>query len=215
MNLVYEKPWSRIQPYLVGLALGYILYRGFRLPFKNTINWLLYLVMWVLSGVCLALPVYGLYRSYRGHTLSVAENVLYTTFTRFTWGLGLALLVFACQNGFGGVINAFLSMKFWTPLSRMTFNAYLVHPVVLTVFYGQFQKSVHMTDLTMATFVVGFVVLSYGVAGVLCVMVEFPLGSLEMLLFKLLGLDGRGSQRHDTNTQKKPADEVEKPLNEA
>ena len=139
-------------------------------------------------------------------------NVLYATFTRFTWGLGLALLVFVCHNGFGGFVNAFLSMKFWIPLSRMTFNAYLVHPIILTIVFGQLQTSIHMTDLTMATFVVGFVVLSYGVAGLLCVVVEFPLGSLEMLLFKLLGLDGRESLRHDTTTQKKPMDEVKKIL---
>ena len=113
----------------------------------------------------------------------------------------MALLVFSCHNGYGGLINAFLSMNIWTPLARMTLNAYLVHLVVMTVILGQLQKSVHMTDITVATFTVAFGVLSYAVAGVLCLVVEFPLASVEMLLFKLLGLESRQSQRQGTVKQ--------------
>lgn len=77
----------------------------------------------------------------------------------------------------------------------MTLNAYLVHPIVLTVIYGQVQKTIHITDITMATFTVAIVVFSYAVAGVVCLCVEFPLGSVEMLLFKMVGLEGKESQR--------------------
>ena len=207
MDTVYEKPWSRIQPYIVGLALGYVLYKGIRLPFSHRLNTLLYLIMWLVIAVLLASPVYGLYSQAQGHVASTAENTIYTTFSRCSWGLGLALMVFACHNGYGNVINTFLSMKIWTPLSRMTYNAYLVHPIVLTVLYGQMQKSIHITDLTMATLTVGFVVISYAVAGVVCIVVEFPLSSVEMLLFKMLGLEGRQSQRQGPTV--KPEEEGE------
>ena len=190
-DTVYEKPWSRIQPYIIGLALGYVLHKGFRLPFSRKINTLLYLIMWLVIAALLVAPVYGLYSEQHGHVASTAEKTIYTTFSRSSWGLGLALLVFACHTGYGSTINTFLSMKIWTPLSRMTFSAYLVHPVVITVLFRQMQKTIHLTDLTMATLIVGFVVISYAVAGVVCVMVEFPLGSVEMLLFKMLGLEGR------------------------
>jgi peptidoglycan/LPS O-acetylase OafA/YrhL len=209
-NLIYEKPWARISPYIIGLALGYVFYRGIRLPFSRIVNTILYLIMWMATVVLLAAPLYGLYSEFHGHKPSTAENVIYTTFSRCSWGLGLALLVFACHNGYGGLINTFLSMKIWTPLSRMTFNAYLVHPVVLTVVYGQMQKTFHATDITMATFAVAFVVLSYAVAGVVCVAVEFPLGSVEMLLFKTLGLEGRKSQRQGPEPDKKGEEEGEK-----
>jgi len=107
----------------------------------------------------------------------------------------LATLIFVCHNGYGWIINSFLSMKIWIPLSRMTFNAYLVHPIVLTIIFGQLQKSIHYTDITMAFYVVGIVVLSFGVAGVVCVFVELPLGTIEVLVFRLLGMKGRPSQR--------------------
>ena len=197
MDLIYIKPWARIAPYIVGLLLGYVLYKGVKLPFKSWLkNLPFYLMMWVCSGVLLVSSLYGLYSTWNGHIPSTAENVFYITFSRLAWGLGLALLVFACHNGYGGPINSFLSMKFWIPLSRMTYNAYLAHPVVQYVVYGQMQKSVHYTDITIGLYAVGATAISYGVAAVLCVFVEFPLGSVEMLLFKLVGLGGRESQRH-------------------
>ena len=208
-DLIYEKPWARIPPYIVGLALGYVLYRRLLLPFSRVVNTSLYLAIWAAAAVLLASPLYGLYSEFHGHTESLTEGVIYTTFSRCSWGLGLALMVFACHNGYGGVINTFLSMKIWTPLSRMTFNAYLVHPIVLTVIYGQMQKSIHVTDLTMATLAVAFVVISYAVAGVVCIVVEFPLSSVEMLLFKMLGLEGRQSQRQGTEARQEARKEAD------
>ena len=207
-DLVYEKPWARIQPYIVGLALGYVLYRGVFPRFSRIINISLYTVMWAVSAVLLASTVYGLYPIWYGHIPSTAENVLYTTFSRFAWGIGLALMVFACHTGYGGVINSFLSMKIWTPLARMTYNAYLVHPVVLTVLYAQMQKSIHVTDLTMAILAVAFVVLSYAIGGVVCLVVEFPLGSVELLLFKMVGLEYRESLRRSDDKGKVLTEDV-------
>ena len=194
-DFIYVKPWSRISPYIVGLLLGYILYKGVKLPFGRIKNIPFYLMMWCASGFLLMSTLYGLYFIWHGHVPSVGENIMYITFSRCAWSVGLALLVFACHNGYGGLINTFLSMKIWTPLSRLTFNAYLVHPLILVIIYGQLEKTIHYTDVTLATFFVAFVVFSYAVAAVLCVCVEFPLGSVEMLLFKLVGLGGRASQR--------------------
>ena len=200
-DLVYIKPWSRIQPYLVGMVLGYILYKGIRLPFGRKKNVPAYLLLWVVSGLISFAVVYGLYSTWHGHTPAQFENVMYITFSRFVWGVGMALVVFCCHNGYGWFINSFLSMKIWTPLSRMTFNAYLVHPVVLTMVYGQFQKSFHYTDKTIAFFLIGFVVLSYAIAGLLCLLVELPLGTIEMLVFKLVGMTARESQRQTGSTK--------------
>ena len=194
-DLVYSKPWSRIQPYLVGIVLGYMLYKQIRLPFGRRKKVLSYFLLWVLASVILIPVLYGLYSTWHGHIPGTFENVVYLTFCRFVWGVGLALIVFACHNGYGWFINSFLSMKMWTPLARMTFNAYLVHPVVLTAIYGQFQKTFHYTDITLALFVIGFVIISFGIAGLVCLLVEFPLGTIEMLVFKMIGLKSRESQR--------------------
>ena len=186
LDIVYIKPWSRIAPYLVGLILGYMLYKGFHLSFGRKKNIFAYLLLWIVSGIILIPDVYGLYPNWHGHIPGKFENILYINLSRFVWGIGLALVVFACHNGYGWFINSFLSMKMWMPLARMTFNAYLVHPALLSVIYGQFQTTFHYTDITIAFFHVGFVVLSYGIAGLVCLLVEFPLGTIEMLVFKMI-----------------------------
>ena len=181
-DLVYTKPWSRIQPYLVGPVMGYILYKGIRLPFGQKKNVPAYL-LWVVSGLISIALVYGLYSTWHGHTPGKFENIMYITLSHFMWGVSMTVVVFCCHNGYGWFINSFLSMEIWTPLSRMTFNAYLVHLVVLNLIYGQLQKSFHYTDVTVAFFLIGFVVLSYAIARLVCLLVKFPFGTIEMLVF--------------------------------
>jgi len=194
-DLIYIKPWGRIAPYLVGLVLGYMLYKKMHFKFSRIKTALVYLVLWVAAGVALVTILYGLYFTWHGHTLTKLENIFYITFSRLVWGIGLALIVFSCHNGYGFFVNSFLSMKIWTPLSRMTFNAYLIHPVALFIIYGQLQTSFHYTDTTLACFTVALAALSFAAAAVVCVAVEFPLGTIEMLIFKLIGMKGRNSQR--------------------
>ena len=111
-DALYFRPYHRIPPYLVGIVLGYLLYRKARFPFSKILNWISYIVLWLLAtGLCLS-TVYGLYPTWHQHIPSLAENVIYLMFSRFAWGVGLAFVIFACHNGYGGVINTFLSMKF-------------------------------------------------------------------------------------------------------
>ena len=207
-DLLYVKPWNRVAPYLVGLVLGYIIYKQIRFRYDRIKNSVFYFMVWVASGTILVSTLYGLYFSFHGHLMSRAEYIIYLTLSRFAWGVGLALLVFACHNGYGGVINTFLSLKIWTPLSRMTLNAYLFHPIVIFAFYGQMQTAVHVNDLTMGFYAVGFVVVSYGAATIFCVCVELPLGNIEVLLFKLAGVGGRESQRTGAVTSKEKDDTI-------
>ncbi len=192
---IYIKPYARIAPYLVGIILGFLFYKKVRISLGLLYSWLVHILLWCLAIALGVVAVYGLYNTWHGHTLSTAENVMYITFSRFTWGLALALLVFICHNGYGWVVNSFLSMKLWIPLSRLSFNAYLVHEIVLIVLYGNFRNPVYYTDITMTAYTIATVVLSYGVAGVVAAFVEFPLGTVEVTLFKLLGLSMRESTR--------------------
>ena len=202
-DALYFRPYHRIPPYLVGIVLGYLLYRKAHLPFSHLqfgkiLNWVGYIVLWMLAtGLCLS-TVYGLYPTWHQHIPSLAENVIYLMFSRFAWGIGLALVVFACHNGYGGVINAFLSMKFWIPLSRLTFTAYLMHPIVLTVVLASDRKPAHYGDIILAVYTVGAVALSYGAAAIVAVCVEFPLANVEAAFFKAVGFGARESMRQGT-----------------
>jgi peptidoglycan/LPS O-acetylase OafA/YrhL len=207
-NLLYIKPWHRVTPYIVGLVLGYVLYR-YRLSTKRFINYIIFPMLVILSGTLLALTLYGFYPQWHGHVPTKAENVVYIMFSRFTWSVGLALLVFACHYGFGGPINWFLSMKFWIPLSRVSYNAYLIHPLILTVIFGSERKVMYYEDYNLAIYAVGVVVLSYGAAAVVSIFVEFPIGNLEQALFKSVGLGRRESARTGDEPQKDNTEQLQ------
>ena len=184
---IYGKPYCRITPYLVGILLGYILYKKYEIPFSKGIKLLVYFVMWVAAIFTGIINVYGLYSSFNGHKFSAAENVMYFMFSRFTWGITLFLVVYACHNGYGGVVNRFLSMPVWIPLSRLTFNAYLVHEVILLILGGQYRDGMYYTNINIAIHIIVTVVFSFAAGGLLSVFVEFPLSNVERAVFKLFG----------------------------
>jgi len=45
-------------------------------------------------------------------------------------------IIFFC---FQGLVNKILSAHFWIPLSRLTYCAYLVHPIALITLLGSFE----------------------------------------------------------------------------
>ena len=201
-NDTYIKPYTRAGPYIVGLVLGFVLFKKVRINIHWFVDWLLYRVILIVAGGCLFSTVYGLYSSWGRGGLTLAENVSYFMFGRVVWAVGLSLLVFACHNGYGRAINAFLSMRVWVPLSRMTYTAYLIHPIILTVIFNTLREPFTYADYTLTIYAVATVVLSFGAAGVVAVFVEFPLSNLEMAVFKVAGLRPRESTRNP-DAQKK------------
>lgn len=201
-DIYYGKPYCRIMPYLVGILLGYALYKEVKLPFKRVINTVLYSLMVLLALGLTMTVVYAIYPMWHGHQYSVAEQVNYLMYCRLTWGIGLALIVFACHNGYGWWIDVFLSWKVWIPLSRLTFMAYLIHPLVLFLMTFTLRTPLHFSDITLAVYMVAAVVLSYGAAALVAIAVEFPLGEVEMALFRMLGIQGRQTKNLPSNKEK-------------
>ena len=138
------------------------------------VDWLIYSAIFLIGACCLFACVYGLYSSFDRGRLSLAENVSYFMFSHFTWGVGLALIVFTCHNGYASAINSFLSMSFWVPLGQLTYTAYLVHPIVSLVFLRTLCEPFTYTNLSLAVNYTAMVVLSLGVAGVIISLCGVP-----------------------------------------
>ena len=192
---IYVKPYCRIAPYLVGLILGYILHNRVQLPFAGAKKYLCYAIMWILATLIFASILFGLYGTWYGHRMSTLENISFYTFTHFAWGIGVALVVFACNNGYGWIINDFLSMKIWVPLSRLTYIVSLVHPIIIAVILDSTRQVSVYEDTTLLIYTISAIVLSYGAAGILAVFIEFPLANIETTVFKLLDIHQEESVR--------------------
>ena len=109
-------------------------------------------------------------------------------FSRTIYSTGIALMIYACHNGFGGLINTFLSWRFWIPLSRLTLMAYLSHPMVLTVMLGTLRSQVFYTDWLALILIPAVILVSYCLELILAITVQYPLFNVQTAVYKLVGV---------------------------
>ena len=84
-------------------------------------------LLWVGSMVLGLAPLFGVYPMWKYDMVTATNSVLYSMFHRVGWSLALSWVVLACANGYGSVVNSFLSWGSFTCISRLTFCCYLIH----------------------------------------------------------------------------------------
>ncbi|XP_071814746.1 nose resistant to fluoxetine protein 6-like isoform X1 [Apostichopus japonicus] len=178
-DVIYNKPYCRITPYLAGMVLGYILYKYPKKSIK--IHWTVALTAWIVAcGIGYAC-IYAVYPNYNGHPWSRAGNILYEAFCRFAWGVSLTWVIFACHYGYGGWVNSFLGHPLWAPLGRLTYTAYLLHPIMILLFISHEGTVMYLSIALTSFYFAGITLISYGCAAILSLMLEFPLVGLEKI----------------------------------
>ncbi|CAL1277761.1 unnamed protein product [Larinioides sclopetarius] len=140
----YIKPYTRIAPYLVGMLLAYYLYKR-KQNNANKLNLITLLIGWMIaSGITLAC-LFGLYHQ----KLSLVASSFYNALNHLGFAFGLAWVIFVCITGQAGAVNGILSWKAWIPLSRLTFCAYLIHPIVIFAYYSSMKRLIEFNHINM------------------------------------------------------------------
>ena len=124
-DFLYMKPYCRIQAYVIGLITGYCVHLYMRQKYTLSKYWVL--VGWSLAACFLLGPLYGSYHV-KSTNLSAA---IYNSLSRISWSIGLSLIIYLSIVD-GGLVDKLLSWSLWVPLSRLTFAAYLIHPVLIS-----------------------------------------------------------------------------------
>ncbi|CAH1788359.1 unnamed protein product [Owenia fusiformis] len=177
---LYMKPYCRIGAYLVGMLTGFIL---FHTHSKAKIKKVVVAAGWCLAVICCMSVLYGEYSKSRenGIRWSGDVEILYNTLKRPVWSIGVAWMMFACVNGYGGIVNTILSWGGWVPLSRLTFAAYLIHPTMMWIYVYNRRTPIFATQYTMVYMFFGHMVTSYAVALGLTLLFESPMMGLEKI----------------------------------
>ena len=142
----------------------------------------------VIVGWCLAtgsalVVIYCLYDHHTdGTTLSMVASGFYVSYNRTVWSLSLSWQVVACASGQRGPVNFVLSWKLWTPLGRLTFAAYLIHPLIIYAYQLPLMIPIHFTDITLIYMFVSHFIFSYLFEYIVSTVVEAPIMCLEKLL---------------------------------
>lgn len=168
---IYDKPWTRLGPYLVGMIVGWILYKT---DCKIKMSKVAVALGWMLCIGCLTALVYGLYDT----RLDRIPAAAYSSLSHTAWAISLSWIVIACSTGYGGYVNKLLSATFLYPFSRVTYCAYLVHPIMIRTMAMRMDSPMHLSLEIMTIIFFGQVVASYILSFVVSLAFEAPVVSL-------------------------------------
>ncbi|KAK9878820.1 hypothetical protein WA026_003655 [Henosepilachna vigintioctopunctata] len=207
---IYDLPWNRIGPYLVGTATGYFLVE--KLQYKLVLGkpFLNYLfeynerlkfsgykaILWILFPLLNLWILFTLYT----RQLSVEFSAVYMGISRTLWGIGLAWTLLACCTGNADRMNKFLSFPGWIPMSRLTFCAYLLNPLVTNSMFLGTEMGFDSSTSGYAITILGIAFATFFWAFVVSLFFESPFILITKILLR--GISRTPSNVGNSNTQK-------------
>ena len=63
-----------------------------------------------------------MFGAYNDDEFSKFQTVMYLMLNGPAWSIGLSIIIYICNTGYGGVVNSYLSWSVWEPLAKMIFG---------------------------------------------------------------------------------------------
>ena len=202
-NYYYIKPYTRIAPYALGLGCGIIVYtyRKYQEICEVYDKYAFFVIAiqkkWYfrVAGFILGLSVINLLvfspESSNKETgpdnnatyWSDTQNYIYIAFERFSFGLGLSLVLLPLLLGYFKPITKLLSLYYWTVLSRFTFAIYLIHDSIIKTTVKSQKNELFFDDYySISETIIAFIV-SLFFAVPIVLLIEIPCANIEKIIF--------------------------------
>lgn len=189
---IYEAPWCRIGPYLMGVLFGYAMSREWaKTQEKTLLSWKVLFSGWFFTVAIAGTVLYSIYKAH----LTNLEASLYTSLSRPAWALALIWILYVCITDQCRPVNAILSYPAFVPLSRATYVAYLIHPLVISTFYSSLRETTHFSHLNMFVYFSGITLWTYIMAICISIVAEAPFIALEKWIVSQLTGARRGGHQ--------------------
>ncbi|UYV63998.1 hypothetical protein LAZ67_2006285 [Cordylochernes scorpioides] len=199
-NGLYFKSYPHIGPYVLGLLVGYYLRKNPKIKIRPAFQAL----FWVLAFLMTTSVLYGAYGWNRGASYGKEISVAYAAFARTAWGLGIAWVAVACINGYGGPVNDLLSWPAWIPLSRLSYVAYLIHPLVQWTYQAFTRERLIPYHYYWFYLICGHFMITMGLSFIVSLLVEAPFLGLEKIIFGRPSSDTKNNSRKENNSSRNP-----------
>ncbi|XP_033221057.1 O-acyltransferase like protein-like [Belonocnema kinseyi] len=176
----YIVPYARSGPWIVGIFFGFI--TATKCVHINRVRMIL---GWCIAMICLIFCICG-YESFneKDYEYDVAWEAIYGSISRPLWAFSLSWIIFASNNGYGGLVGKILSLPIFLPLSRISYCLYLVHMLIQIVITSSAKTAYYFSDfLSFSTFL-SDLALSIVVAFFFSLFFESPILILEKMLFR-------------------------------
>jgi peptidoglycan/LPS O-acetylase OafA/YrhL len=188
----YSKPYTRIPAYFVGMVSAWLLddlerTYGITRPLYATIQQKVWAAM---AGVfCFAVMIFiiVIVATDFGSTKNSWgpwTSAFYLTFSRPLWAACLAVITLLCYYDLLPLVNGFLAHPWWTPLARLTYGAYLVHPMVIKLAAGTSNQFYNFDTMGLMYRWVGNCIMAYLGSVALWVLVERPAMTMTSTFLK-------------------------------
>jgi peptidoglycan/LPS O-acetylase OafA/YrhL len=195
----YAKPHIRAQAYLLGMYVAMLLSRrskgSSRSHERSAYTWKHRFTMLLALLAMATVAFITVTGAYARRPCTYDENPLqdecgslwtpivtfmYTSSSRTVWSIGTAVVIYlsvgrGCwESGGGNMVSSILSWSCWTPLSHLSFGAYLIHPIVIFIWQlGGREKQIFCL-LTFGMDFLSVAVVSYVASLIAVLLVEFP-----------------------------------------
>ncbi|OQV21569.1 putative Nose resistant to fluoxetine protein 6 [Hypsibius exemplaris] len=180
---IYDKPWQGGINYIVGVILAYHIFVRRGSDFARRFKTVLFIFGWAVAFVLAYFAIFGLY--YGGFEtktqMSVQKRAVYAGLSRLGWALAVGWVIYACHHGISKTVRSFLSLPIWTPLSRLTYAAFLVHFLILQLYFTSLRSMLFYTTHQVLTIFLAQIVAVYAAAFVASLAIETPVRRLIQL----------------------------------
>merc|ERR1712151_242146 len=111
-------------------------------------------------------------------------SVLYIAFSRPLWSFCLAVITILCYYDYCPIWNGIMSHSAWNPFVRLTYGAYITHPMVIKLVAGNAVQYYTFSGMDMVYRIVGNSVCAYLLSLGLWCFIERPMTTLTTAMMK-------------------------------
>lgn len=206
----YYRPYIRIPPFTIGVFTALMLYSfNFEKADESRLKrWMdkvhesraLRMLLYFIGSVLFFGMIFIFY-PINNHPENFGDffNVMFLTFSRAILITGMSMILLPAMMGHCWAVRSFLSLDVFTPLARLTFGAYMVHPIFMWFDAFNSVKSQYVTINFGIVKFICWIVVSFLTSLGFTLLVETPFMILEKTFLmgggkKKKKLDKMGSQ---------------------
>ncbi|KAG8195853.1 hypothetical protein JTE90_008545 [Oedothorax gibbosus] len=196
IDLVHLRPSTHAGPYLIGITIGYILFKRKYSSMKKIGK----MLGWSAS---IALALASLYLPYNWKMDQKHRPVLTALvagLNRTTFAVAVAWVTHSCVTGNAGLVEKILSCRLLSVGGRLTFTIFLLHSLVFWVRLGSVRERMFLSHYNLIYEYIGNVFLTVLLALPCHLLLEAPILQLEALLFPEKAEELRNTSVANTTT---------------
>lgn len=172
--MVHTMTFSRIGPWMMGVLVAYIM---------NSIGGKVILVpksILIIGWItCVSVVVTVVFAQYPLLQENFEENhlvfdAIYYSLKAIAWCLAIAWIILTCQLSHGGIVQRFLSLSIWLPISKLSFCIYLIHVPVQFVYLSSMRAPMYFSQFRALFKFFGDFGVSFFLAFAWALLFEYP-----------------------------------------